>query len=131
MPFTIDGSTRQRVTMVMGDIERKKKVGSRPRVAPLVLIDQATRAFDPLPEHMVGGHIISLKLGGPDTAVNLVPMYSGFNATTYKRVEEEILADQTISAMKVIVSYRCLPPNLPSQFNVYCAYFPWNQARAL
>ena len=118
-PFMIDGHTRQRVTMATFTIERKKKSPARGAIAPLVLIDPVTRAVAPDLEHTVGGHIIGLKLGGPDTSENLVPMYAGFNGTTYKRIETEIYDDPTISDMKVIVSYRCLPPNMPSQFTVY------------
>lgn len=116
--------TISRLTSVEGPLARRAKKRFRPG-APHPLNGSTAQYLRDSGEDdlaLIGyenGHLIALDLGGPNDNYNVAPMFSYFNQVTYRQVETDVHADDSITHLRVEVSYRDDLPAIPNRFVVY------------
>lgn len=98
---------KHRVTAVSSKVIRKRVVDELGPPDPLI---------GSMKEHLTGaphlqklgydkGHLIALKLGGPNVSHNIAPMFGRFNEVEYRAAERAIYNDTDIAWMRVKVIY--------------------------
>lgn len=117
--FDCFGETRQRVTRIYAAVVRRRKSVARDSTLRPLCMRAVNGVYDRYPDHTEGGHLIGLSIGGEDHGHNLVPMFAGFNQITWKAYETAISKDQSITHVKVVLSYTAAEPRKPAQFYLF------------